>query len=256
MWNLLTQFLQVLTTASYHLWGERHRKKKKKSLSPQPKNPAILVFFVGGGCRIGSLTSYPGTPTFTGTHTRQHPWLWGARGHESPVVRWPHYGHYATTGQGGLTWHFNQPGCRHMLLDHNTVDSHSHTLPRDRRMAQFLLLFSIDAVDPKPLWARRRLVGQRLQEEVIIHLHIFHIDVFIWNMRPASGRRPPLTPLFRSWSAAKTGRKVRCQSRSSRSLLTGHPTRAGQAKRTCCHDRRRPGSLSTFCVAPERSKWG
>ena len=49
--------------------------------------------------------------------------------------------------------------------------------------SKFLLLFSINAVDPRsPQQGPSPFGGQRLQEEVIIHLHVFHINIFIWNI--------------------------------------------------------------------------
>ena len=163
MWNLLTPFLQVLTTASYHLWGERHREKKIIPISTAWES--CHTCFLGWWRRAIEWWVLPptqGPATFTGTHTRQHRWLWDARGHRSPVVRWPHHGHYATTGQGGLTWHLIPAWLQaHASGSQYSRQSQPHS-SRDRRMARSSC-FSSASMRWTPEArnrARRRLVGR------------------------------------------------------------------------------------------------
>ena len=94
--------------------------------------------------------------------------------------------------------------------------------------SKFLLLFSINAVDPRsPQQGPSPFGGQRLQEEVIIDLHVFHINIFIGNIiqcqaiglhrlhRPILGQLPRdrkerLAP--RAWSAGASSQGGMVQS--------------------------------------------
>lgn len=142
-------------------------------VSPWPKNPVMLVFLAHGG---GS-------------------WDWGVftvMGNPPMDEKPPMFtGHIPLTlvqiYHLGSTWTdlaFNPSlatGTCFWVTIQSTVTTTLFSWQADS--SKFLLLFSINAVDPRsPQQGPSPFGGQRLQEEVIIHLHIFHINIFIGNI--------------------------------------------------------------------------
>lgn len=194
-----------------------------------------------------SATSYPGTPTFTGTHTQTTSLTLGCQGvtghlwsGDHTMVTMP------TTGPGRTDLAFNPSlaaGTCFWITIQSTVTA--TLFPRQRRMAQFLLLFSIDAVDPRSpqqgvaAWWAEAAGRSNHPPPHFPHrcLHLKH------RQRP--GRRPPLTPLFRSWSAAQGQGKSGARAGPAGASSPG-ATRAGQAKRATAAMTQASGSLSAF----------